>query len=474
MIQNPSLNTHKTTKQAFVVIVTLVLSMIAGYQVSLLGVEGLTPFIAAGLGIMLVYHIFQRPYLGLVIITATLPVDQILPDIPYFSSLFPVIGGLTILAYLVQRRREGLSVWPDKWQLTYMFALAFIIWMFVSNPTAAYQRNRSVAIFTYIQLFSLVLLTVELFKGHRSRYHVLMWAYVVTCLYSAHVAIQDAAITQADVVFDTGGGSGGLNGINASARHYTIAFFLLFYLRGNLKGMQRWMVILTWAAQLYLMQGVIVTGSRTAIIIAVIGIVLLLLSPTSKIKPQRVLVPAIVATLVYVAVPGEVWDGIFNSIFPSLEEGTDTVATRYELWDTAMRMVADKPLTGVGIDQFIRNVRAYSDPLSATVKVTGAHSTYFAVLAETGYPGFIMFMGIIGSSIYYALQAAFRLRREEDKNLAYIWFVALVVLLVGGLTKHDHYDKLLWLMYGTCTAVTYFLIDQQKKDDRALEASRAA
>src|SRR5690606_22184495 len=129
--------------------------------------------------------------------------------------------------------------------------------------------------------------------------------------------------------------------------------------------------------------------------------------PTSRIKPQRVILPAIVAATIYISVPDTFWDSMWESIFPTIQEGDDTLATRYELWDTAMRMVQDKPFTGVGINQFQRNVRAYSDPLSSTVVVTGAHSIYFSVLAETGVVGFVLYMGMVISSMIYAVRAAF-------------------------------------------------------------------
>jgi O-antigen ligase len=468
MIQTSRLHPQWQFRAAMIIGV-IALTIFTGVQVAQVGAEGANPIIAGALALALMYVVFRQPFIGLVIITATLPVDSLLPKIPYFTSLFPVIGGITILAYINERRRLGMSLFPRRWNATLTFALLFVLWIFISNPTAAYRQNRSVAIYTYFQLFTLVVLTCELYAADRRKYHILMWCYVGTCLYSAHEAIIQSSFGD---TFDHASGIRGLSGINTNARQFTIAFLFLFYLRGNLKGMSRLLILFTWAAQLYLLQGVAVTGSRTGIVIAAIGIVLMLLAPTSRIRPQRVIIPAIVAGLVYTAVPDTYWDSIWNSIFPSIEEGTDTVAIRYELWETAWRMFVDKPFTGVGIDQFQRNVRAYSDPLSSSVRVTGAHSIYFSVLAETGLPGFLMYMGIIGSSIFYALRAAYRLRSEQDRNLAYLWFVALMLLLIGGLTKQDQYDKLLWLMFGACSAMSYFTLKQREEDQAQLETTR--
>jgi O-antigen ligase len=221
-----------------------------------------------------------------------------------------------------------------------------------------------------------------------------------------------------------------------------------------------------------MLYGVTVTGSRTGILILVIGIVVILLSPTSQIKPQRILIPAIVGFTIYTAVPSTFWDSMWNSIFPSLQEGSDTVGVRYELWGTAMRMVEDRPITGVGINQFIPNVLKYSDPLSSTVVVTGAHSIYFSVIAETGVIGFVLYMAMVGAALFYSFRAAWKLPDKDAAFLSHTWFTVLVVILVGGITKQDQYDKLLWLSLGACTAMESLRIHMnQKKSTPAFDRS---
>jgi O-antigen ligase len=277
-----------------------------------------------------------------------------------------------------------------------------------------------------------------------------MWLYIASCLISAWVAIQNSALGE---TFDTEGKSG-LGGISSSARQFAVGIIILIFLRNGLKSNTgRLLILFTWIAQLILLDGVAVSGSRTGILIVVIGLVVILLSPTFKIKPQRIIIPAVIGFTIYSVIPATYWDSMWNSIFPAIEEGSDTVGTRYELWATAMRMVQDKPITGVGINQFIPNVRAYSDPLSSTVHVIGAHSIYFSVIAETGVIGFALYIGMLASSLFYAARAAWTLRNEEEALMAHTWFTVLVVILVGGITKQDQYDKLLWLSIGACTAM---------------------
>lgn len=84
------------------------------------------------------------------------------------------------------------------------------------------------------------------------------------------------------------------------------------------------------------------------------------------------------------------------------ESGIDESSMgRIYAWQAAMNMANARPLTGMGLDNFVVNYFAFSphwDGLNHAV-----HSTWFGVLGETGYPGIISFlfmMGVIGKSIY--------------------------------------------------------------------------
>jgi putative inorganic carbon (hco3(-)) transporter len=418
--------------------------------------------VLVALAVILVYLIFRHPYWGLGLILALLPITESLPKLPFVSSLSPVIGAATLGAFLVERRRLGLPIFPKRFYLTYALGLLFVLWILVSNPEAALRAGRGVALFTYFQLIILLWMGGELMTNVTASKRV-MWVYVGACLISAWVAIQNSTL---GATFSTEGQSG-LGGISSAARQFAAAFVILFFLRSNLKrGTQRLLIAVTWIGQIMLLDGIALTGSRTGILILAVGLVAILLSPTSKIRPQRVIVPAIIAFGIYMVIPSTYWDSMWNSIFPAIEEGSDTVGVRYELWETAMRMVQDKPITGVGITQYVPNVTRYSDPLSSTVRVTGAHSIYFTVIAETGVIGFALFVGMLASAIFYALRAAWTLKDQDEALLSYTWFVVLLIILVGGITKQDNYDKLLWFTLGAATAA-------ETMRQRALAATRS-
>lgn len=86
------------------------------------------------------------------------------------------------------------------------------------------------------------------------------------------------------------------------------------------------------------------------------------------------------------------------------EAGIDASAMgRLYAWEAAIGMANDNPLTGVGIDNFYVNYFFYSphwDGLNHAV-----HSTWFGVLAETGYLGFIIFCACIGLVLHTNLKS---------------------------------------------------------------------
>ena len=84
------------------------------------------------------------------------------------------------------------------------------------------------------------------------------------------------------------------------------------------------------------------------------------------------------------------------------EEGIDESAMgRLYAWEAAWNMALDNPVLGVGINNFYYNYFSYSthwDGLNHAV-----HSTWFGVLAETGFVGLALFIALIVSTLIMAL-----------------------------------------------------------------------
>ncbi|AUW05105.1 O-antigen ligase family protein [Vibrio campbellii] len=99
------------------------------------------------------------------------------------------------------------------------------------------------------------------------------------------------------------------------------------------------------------------------------------------------------------------------------EAGIDASAMgRLYAWEAAFKMALDNPLTGVGLENFYYNYFFYSshwDGINHAV-----HSTWFGVLAETGFVGLIVFIALIVSLVKTSLRSISLLTKQSDITLS--------------------------------------------------------
>ena len=69
---------------------------------------------------------------------------------------------------------------------------------------------------------------------------------------------------------------------------------------------------------------------------------------------------------------------------------------RIEAWRAGFRMALSRPVSGVGIGNFAEESLNYNSSLDRSYN---AHSTWFQVLGETGWPGFFLFMLMVISCL---------------------------------------------------------------------------
>lgn len=106
------------------------------------------------------------------------------------------------------------------------------------------------------------------------------------------------------------------------------------------------------------------------------------------------------------------------------EQGIDESAMgRIYAWQAAINMALDKPLTGVGLNNFYANYFAYSPFWDG--KNHAVHSTWFQVLAESGFFGFAIFILLITKTFS---QALFNNRLAQQTNCSAVQILAQALL----------------------------------------------
>ena len=397
--------------------------------------------LGALIALVLVFLIIQYPELGVTFTLASLPIMELLPKIPFFSSVVPLIGGVTFVAFLVKPKKQK-SRNPPNSSLIFILGILFIAWMFFSNPEAAWSGLDRNWVFTFVQLIALMFLSSRLLDT-KEKYHTLMWVFSIVAVLSAFVAIQQGSIAETEQA--SFGSSGYVDNANAAARYFIVAMTLLTYLRSVSKKPFSRFLILVGIVVTYV--GVFFTISRTGIVLLFAAQVLIFLSQTSGKQRRNIFILGIVGLLLIWLISENALR-LVTTILPAISQGEDTMGLRYALWEAALRMFKEKPITGVGIGVYRWLVPYYSQDLPFIGgRNIWVHNTFIQILAETGIVGFILFFGMFIITFLNFLKAKFP-PGDERKDLARVWFIIFIIMLIGGLTKSDHADKLTWAVMG--------------------------
>lgn len=137
---------------------------------------------------------------------------------------------------------------------------------------------------------------------------------------------------------------------------------------------------------------------------------------------------------------------------------------RLEIWQAAIQLTRDYPLTGVGMGMFRYEFAraAYPIPSMAGTILAHAHNEYLQMAVDMGLPGLAVFIWFYIFAGYMALQ----IWRQGDAQAR-----AVAVAVAGGLLAHaiygladaitlwDRFTFVFWLMLGLLAA-QYWLVTQ--------------
>jgi O-antigen ligase len=111
---------------------------------------------------------------------------------------------------------------------------------------------------------------------------------------------------------------------------------------------------------------------------------------------------------------------------------------RLEIWKVARTIVAENPLTGVGLGaypnaHYVYAQRPIFDPTALGRRDT--HSTYLNLMAETGIPGFIIFMTILAVTLVDAERTRRRVKASQPQRALQLYYMeaGLLAYLIAGI-----------------------------------------
>jgi probable O-glycosylation ligase (exosortase A-associated) len=177
---------------------------------------------------------------------------------------------------------------------------------------------------------------------------------------------------------------------------------------------------------------------------AAVGLVMLWNSP----RRARAFVLAGSLTFVVASVmPQSFWDRMKTINAPEDERDASSEG-RLTIWGIAVDMADAKPLTGVGFNGFSRSFDTYDTTNGSLGGGRAAHSTWFGVLAEMGYPGLILLVMTIVGGIWSAMLIRWRTRGDPElrdlRSYASAIMASLVAYVVGMTFLNGQYLEMFW------------------------------
>jgi O-antigen ligase len=124
---------------------------------------------------------------------------------------------------------------------------------------------------------------------------------------------------------------------------------------------------------------------------------------------------------------------------------TGSADIRVALWNVGLQMIANEPLTGVGLGNFKAVVKFYAGNELDNI----AHNSFIEITAEMGIPAALIFLTMIATSLW-SLERVRRFTRGSPESLVYLAACGLQAGLVGDLVAlffvSGQSQKLFWLM----------------------------
>ena len=176
---------------------------------------------------------------------------------------------------------------------------------------------------------------------------------------------------------------------------------------------------------------------------AIAGLALL----RSDKKFHALIAGLLTGALILPALPQSFWDRMSTITAPA-DERDDSVDGRLHFWRVALVMANDRPFLGVGHGAYQSAYDQYDWTDGRYGRRRSVHSSWFGVLADTGYPAFLLFLFILFSSLRTCQRVRRMAKRDEiPESLGHYGTAlesSLVAFMVGGTFVPFHYVEMLW------------------------------
>ncbi len=405
-------------------------------------------------------YVLMRPYIGLLLWSW---IGYMNPHrLCYgFAVTFPwvyLVAVVTLLSLLFSNERKRIP-----WTATSMLLMVFLLWtalttVFAVVPDSAWRQWQEFA-----KVMVMVFVTLVLVNS-RERIHWLVWMIVVSLgFYGVKGGLFTMLGGGVSHVVGPPGSFIGDNNALALALCMTLPFMRYLQLHSPRKFVR---LGLTLAM---LLTGVAVLGTYSRGGLLALAIVAGALFVKSRGRVAVILIVVAIGFTAYHFMPPQ-WTQRMGTLQDAKQ--TDSGVTRIQSYKFAANVALHRPLSGGGFNVYQSNSmwQKYG-PEDATPRAI--HSIYFRVLGEQGFPGLLLFLGLLFVSWRTCSRVRKQTRQIPEKkwafDLASMLQVSLVAFMAGGaFLPMTYFDLTYQLMALSAILAAYAL--QDVPNDRFVEA----
>jgi len=391
--------------------------------------------------------ILSRPYIGLLVWSwlGYMNPHRLCYGFAYSFPWVMMVAVLTLVSLAVSKERKKIRVSAISVLLFVFLAWTGITTLFAAEPTAVEKLQE------FAKIMVMVFVTLMMVNT-RQRMHWLVWMIVVSLgFYGIKGGVFTILGGGASHVLGPSGSFIADNNATALALCMTLPFMRYLQLHSNKK-----------YVRLGLGLGMVLTG------IAVLGtysrgglIGLMIVAGALFLKSRRrfavILAFAVVGLVAYHFMPPE-WTARMQTLQDATQQST--AETRIQSWKFAANVAIHRPLVGGGFDDY-ESASLWQAYAPEGAKQRAIHSIYFRVLSEHGFPGLILFLGLLAASWRSCSRIRKQTREVPDQkwafDLASMLQVALLAYAATGAFLPMTYFDLTYQLMALCGLLEIYL-----------------
>lgn len=425
----------------------------------------LSPMFALLIGAFILLSLLLPPLLDklhifLLAFIALIPAGALISLIGKKLTIAPLLGLFVFGLWCINlcTKKGYLKIAPE---LKWVFALIFV--MFISSQFGINFRRSMSLSRTYIQLFVMFFLIIQIFRNPKHLYSA-GWVLIISFTVVAssllvsqilNIGIGSYYLTTYETQSMHSAADGYRNDPNYSCLDFSIATsFVLYYLK-IYKGV---LIRSFLAACLFVLAFAIIFTFSLGGTLGLMSAFFFFIIFNKKIRIEKKffmfisLFPILFVT--YVFIPPVFKLRLQNQIDVIQNQGFSEWGThRGKLWLGALETIKENPVLGVGVGNGAREIARIA--FFGSVRRAVAHNAFLSFAADNGIIGLFVFLMLVGS-ILKRLASKIKLSSSDvDHNFSYLGsaiFLSLLVFFVQSMFLSTEYDKTLWILLGLATS----------------------